>query len=106
VGDEAFAHCWGLTSLTLGKALTSVGRNAFSYCSALAFVGFRPSRAFIVWAVGAMRNRANWQLTTMKHLRNVLAIITAYAVGARDVGTVDPGVRNRVLKLLRDQGIK
>ena len=42
------------------------------------FVRTRP--AFIAWAVGISRNRANWQLTTLKQSRNVLRLITVMAV--------------------------
>ena len=33
----------------------------------------------IVWVVGNSRNRDNWQLTTVKQLRNVLRLITVLA---------------------------
>jgi hypothetical protein len=35
--------------------------------------------AFIVWAIGSMRNRSNWQLTTIKHMRNVLRLIVVFS---------------------------
>lgn len=31
---------------------------------------------FLVWALGNMRNRDNWKITTVEHLRNVLRLIT------------------------------
>ncbi len=38
-----------------------------------------------------MRNRANWALTTVRQLRNVLRLITMSAVEeGRDVTTIDP----------------
>ena len=41
---------------------------------------------FIAWAVGSSRNRDNWKLTTVKHLCNVLRLITELANGGlRDV---------------------
>ena len=46
--------------------------------------------SFIVWAVGSSRNRANWQLTTLKQSRNVLRLITALALERRDVADLDP----------------
>jgi len=52
--------------------------------------------AFIAWAVGRSRNRTNWHLTTVKRLRNVLAIITTMALERRDITTVDPG-RNKIV---------
>jgi len=78
--------------------LTSVGDCAFGDCTGLTAVAFRPrlSGAFIAWAVGSMRNRVNWQLTTLKQSRNVLRLITALALERRDVATVDPGGRKEV----------
>ena len=35
-----------------------------------------PPPSFIAWVVGNSRNRANWKLTTVKQLRNVLRLIT------------------------------
>ena len=35
---------------------------------------------FIAWAVGHSRNRANWHLTPLKRLRNVLRLITALSL--------------------------
>merc|ERR1712000_512603 len=91
VGEAAFQGCSGLTSLTLPPSLTSVATSAFRNCSGLTSVVFRPrvSCAFITWAVGSMRNRANWQLTTVKQLHNVLRLITVLALERRDVVTVD-----------------
>ena len=92
VGDKAFRGCSGLTSLTLPHTLVHVGSRAFGYCTALTSVVFRPpvSRgAFITWAVGSSRSRANWQLTTVRRLRNVLRLITTLALWSRDVAYVD-----------------
>ena len=100
VGLYEFKNCRGLTYLTLPNALTSVEEYVFCHCTTLTSVVFKPrvSCAFIVWSVSNMRNRANWQLNTIKRLRNVLAIITVYAFEGpdRDVGTVDPGGRKGV----------
>ena len=78
-------NCTGLTSLTLPQTLTSVGRCAFCLCDNVTSVVFRPpaSRAFIAWSVGNSRKRANWQLTTLKRLRNVLRLVTAFAFERR-----------------------
>ena len=38
-----------------------------------------PPPSFIAWSVGSSRNRDNWQLTTVKQLRNVLSLITTFA---------------------------
>ena len=53
-------------------------------------------RLVVAWAVGSMRNRANWQLTSVKQLRNVLRLITAFALERRDVATIDPDGRKGV----------
>jgi len=36
--------------------------------------------AFIVWSVVNMRNRSNWRVTTLKNSRNILALITKFAL--------------------------
>ena len=62
---------------------------------------FRPpvSRgAFFAWAVGSMRNSANWQVTTVKHIRGVVHLITAFALERRHVSTLDPDGTKRVFK--------
>ena len=93
IGKRAFFGCSGLTSLTLPHTLTSVGRCAFCNCKNVTSVVFRPpvSSAFIAWSVGNSRKRANWQLTTLKRLRNVLRLVTAFAFERRDVRTVGVG---------------
>ncbi len=35
IGDEAFFYCTGLTSVTIPNSVTSIGESAFSYCSGL-----------------------------------------------------------------------
>ena len=93
VGERAFYRCVKLSFLTLPNALTAIKRDAFGGCSGLVSIVFRPpvSRdAFVAWAVGSSRHRANWQLTTVKHSRNVLRLITALALERRDVSSVDP----------------
>jgi hypothetical protein len=73
--------------------LTHVGSHVFADCKALTSVTFRPpiSRsAFITWVVGSSRHRDNWQITTLKHLRNILRLITALALWSRDVSSLDP----------------
>ena len=76
------------SSLFEGTALTSTS------------IIFRPrvSAAFITWTVSNSRNRANWQLTTVKRLRNVLRIITTLALERRDVTTLDPDGCKNVFK--------
>ena len=92
VGNDAFTGCEGLTSLTLPHSLGDVGDKAFAGCIALTSVVFRSmSRpGFIAWAVGNSRNRANWELTTVMRLRNVLSLITVLVFERRDVDSVDP----------------
>ena len=35
IGDEAFAHCYDLTSVTIPESVTTIGESAFYYCSGL-----------------------------------------------------------------------
>lgn len=35
IGNDAFAFCSGLTSVTIPNSVTSIGYSAFSYCSGL-----------------------------------------------------------------------
>lgn len=94
VSCMAFGRCSGLTSLALPHSLISVGPAAFAQCTGLTSVAFRralSSCAFVSWAVSSMRNRANWQLTTLKRCRNVLRIITEFAIERRDVAAICPG---------------
>ena len=100
VGRDAFYDCRSLTCVSLPHTLINFGTGAFEDCERLISVSFRPpvDRAcFIVWSVGNMRNRVNWQLTTVKHLRNVLRLITEFGLETRDVdeATVDPDGNNR-----------
>ena len=99
IGAYAFGGCLALTSVSLPHGLDTVGSRAFEDCKSLTSVVFRPpvSRgAFIAWAVGNSRHRDNWQLTTLKRLRNVLRLVVVLSVEVRDVSTVDPGGRNHV----------
>ena len=87
--------------MSLPHTLIDFGTGAFEYCERLVSVSFRPpvGRAcFIVWSVSNMRNRVNWQLTTVKQLRNVLRLITEFGLETRDVdeATMDPDGNNRV----------
>ena len=108
IGKKAFMNCSGLTSLTLPDSVINIGEFAFCGCAGiislslpdnLKFIGhgafrgvkmksvfFRPpvSRgAFIAWVVGSSRNRDNWQITTVKQLRNVLRLVTELALWNR-----------------------
>ena len=79
IGDCAFYDCSSLTSLTLPETLHRAGDLAFGWCTRLTVLKRRfPPRGslpFIVWAVGQSRHRANWQLTIMLRMRNVLRLI-------------------------------
>ena len=89
IGEYAFSGCTGLKSLKLPHSLMNVGDGAFVWCNALTSVVFRPpvSSVFMIWAVGKSRNRSNWQITTLKHSRNLLRLITEFAWECRDVRT-------------------
>ena len=105
IGQAAFQECTGLTSLSLPHRLATVGDKAFCDCTALTSVVFRPpvSRgAFIAWAVGSSRNRANWQLTTVERLRNVVRHITEFALERRDVASIDPDGQRGVFQGCND----
>ena len=101
IGQHAFGGCSSLISLTLPHKLTNVGKFAFGNCPAITSIIFRPSVSrgvIIAWSVGNSRNRANWQLTTLKRLHNVLRLITAFALERRDVTTVDPDGSKKVFQ--------
>ena len=85
--DQAFYGCIGLTSVTLPNSLTTLGKNAFKDCTGLTSVVFCPpiTTAFLAWVVGSSRGRDNWQLTTLKQLRNVLRLIVTFAVDRREL---------------------
>ena len=101
LGNGAYQNCSRIRSLKLPNTLTDTGRYTFNGCTSLTSVSFRVrlSPAFIVWSLSSMRNRSNWKLTTVNHLRNVLAAITAYSFEVRDVSTVDPGGRKGVFSM-------
>jgi hypothetical protein len=44
----------------------------------------------MTWAVGSSRHRDNWQLTTLKHSRNILRLIIELTLWSRDVSSLDP----------------
>ena len=116
IGAYAFLNCKSLTSIQLPCSLTSIGRFAFSRCNSLTFVSlhyslenfgnlafhdcdmyisfvYRPpslsKRLFIVWAVSNSRHRDNWQLTTLKHSRNVLRLILSMVCYTQTVNYFD-----------------
>jgi len=122
IGKHAFLHCEGLTSVIIPNSLKSLGESAFSNCRKLTCVTFPHSMdwwdvigecafsgcndltsvdfcsmsrpALITWAVANSLNRANWTLTSVLRLRNVLTLITVFSLDPRDVDSVDPfGIR-------------
>ena len=48
--------------------------------------------------MGSSRQRANWHLTVVKRLRNVLGLITAFTVDRRDVRAEDPEGRQELFR--------
>ena len=89
-GDNVFTECLSLRSVSLSEGLYyKFGQNVFSPgCMSLLSITLRPSvswGAFIVWSVGNSRHRDNWELTTVKRLRNVLRLILTFVNSTRDV---------------------
>ena len=59
--------------------MEAIPDGAFACCDFLCgTVHFGISAAFVVWAVSNMRNRDNWELTTLRNLHNVLALILSF----------------------------
>ena len=56
IGDQSFDGCSKLNSVTLGSGLTSIGRNAFGYCTALKTITFKGSSS--QWQ--AVEKGENW----------------------------------------------
>ena len=100
VGSEAFRSCSSLTSLILPRSLTRVGRHTFANCTALTSVVFRAevSKSFLAWSVGSSRHRDNWRITTLAHSRNILRLITEFAVVRRAIRTLDPSWTNALFE--------
>lgn len=103
IGAEAFANCSDLTSVTLPNTFTRIRDGAFSGCAKLTSVVFRPpaSRSYITWAVSNMRNRKNWQITSVKQMRNIVRLIMIFAFhedGRDAVSTIDPRGERCVFK--------
>ena len=49
IGNNAFKYCTGLTSVTIPNSVTSIGNNAFSYCTGLTSVTIGNSVTSIDW---------------------------------------------------------
>ena len=68
--------------------------------------GPRVPPAFIVWALGKMRNRTNWEVTTLQHSRNILCMITALALDRRDFTSVSKRVFEGCLALKNTEDLQ
>lgn len=93
IKTSAFRNCAGLTTISLPRTLVDIDTWAFHNCTGVTSLFFRPraSRAFIAWVVGGSRKRDNWQVTTLKQLRNVLLLVTLFAFEAPpELSTLDP----------------
>ena len=53
----AFEHCDGLTSVTIGKGVTSIGNRAFCWCDSLTYITFDGTVA--EW--NAIKKGFNWK---------------------------------------------
>ncbi len=61
IGDEAFAGCRGLTSVTIPESVTSIGKSAFSGCWSLTSVNIPKSLP----SIGDSAFRECWSLTSV-----------------------------------------
>ena len=102
VERAAFKNCTQLTFVSLPHTLTHFGNNCFAYCTGLGpnSVVFRPPvgrASFTAWAVSNMRNRDNYEITTVKRLRNIIRLITEFSLTCRNIdeATMDPDGNNR-----------
>ena len=119
IDTHSFAHCVSLSKLQLSKKLKNVsdyafqgcakvsefklpyseygkvqfGKDVFFECHSLKTVVQLPAApwVFVVWALGNSQNRNNWEITTIKYLKNVLILIGCFAVEKHQV-KVDPYV--------------
>ena len=94
INRMAFLRCRKLTFIVLPHGFETVGKYAFAGCSALKSVRFRPpagcaNAVFIAWSVSVGRNRTNFDLTTLRYTRNVLRIITLFALECRVLCSLD-----------------
>ena len=64
IGESAFSHCTGLTSITIPNSITSIGKSAFEGCSSLKYISIPESvkkigaNAFA--QTGILSNPNNW----------------------------------------------
>ena len=74
IGNNAFAYCSNLTSVTIGNSVTSIGEFAFAYCSSLTSVTIPNSVTYIEF--GAFRNCSSLTSVT---IGNSVTSIGGYA---------------------------
>ena len=132
IGAHSFAHCVSLPKLQLPKKLQNVsdyafqgcvkvsefklpypkygkvqfGKDVFFECHSLKTVVQLPAAkwVFVVWALGESRNRNNWRLTTLKNSKNLLILISCFAVEKHQF-KVDPYVLSSPYNVPRRQVI-
>ena len=80
------------------------GKDVFFECHSLKTVVQLPAAkwVFVVWALGNSRNRKNWQLTTLKNSKNLLILISRFAVEKHQF-KVDPYVLSSPYNVPRRQ---
>ena len=82
IGNRAFRACNSFSKVTLPHTVTTFGKDMFIDCNLQEAPLIRPAspRYFVIWALGQSRRRANWRLTTIRNLRNVLRLIACYTI--------------------------
>merc|ERR1719335_845558 len=61
--------------------METIPDGAFACCDFLyGTLHFGISPTFMVWAVSNMRNRDNWELTTLRNTHNILKLILSFKV--------------------------
>ena len=132
IGAHSFAHCVSLPKIQLPNKLKNVsdyafqgcvkvsefklpypkygkvqfGKDVFFECHSLKTVVQLPAAkwVFVVWALGESRNRNNWRLTTLKNSKNLLILISCFAVEKHQF-KVDPYVLSSPYNVPRRQVI-
>ena len=62
IGDEAFTYCDALTSVTIGSGVTSVENGAFAGCDALASIKVETGSSYLAMKDGVLYNKAKTKL--------------------------------------------
>ena len=84
IGDNAFAYCTGLTSITIPNSVTSIGNGAFSWCNSLTSVTIPNS----VTSIGESAFTGCSGLTSVT-LPNNATIHSESFIGAGEKPTID-----------------